>query len=157
MGQALGVWPGSCAPRWKGTLGMSLLGWGKPGFRSAPLPTDPRPRFPVQAHVWLVSMLQLPLLASPALSSRIFTLILGSYQALFAPGSALDLSGVSQGPSHSARGRVGGMEPWQPEPRGPLSWPGATAGRPGSHFGSRHLHLQNESLAHPLHLRGRLP
>lgn len=114
---------------------MSLLGWGKPGFRSAPLPTDPRPHFPVRAHAWLVSTLQLPLLASPALSSRIFTLILGSYQALFAPGSAPDLSGVSQGPSHSARGRVGGTEPWQPAPRGLLSWPGATAGKPGSHFG----------------------
>lgn len=40
-----GLWGFSRATEWKGTLGMSLFSWGKPGFRRAPLPSDPPAAF----------------------------------------------------------------------------------------------------------------
>lgn len=108
--------------------GHTWLGGGKPGFRNAPLPTDPSALHPIHACACLVSMPELPMLSfllSPLTShpdSWPWPSPPCSRKCPHPLWSAL----VSQGPGHSARGRVGGVEPWQPGPKGLFSWPGAT-------------------------------
>lgn len=116
-----GLWGFSRATEWKGTLGTSLFSWGKPGFRRAPFPVTLLPHFLLHALslAWfhtgaaktltpalaLTSYPDFRLLPSPA-CSRMYPLT-----ALVCPGLLRFGVGYSQGPRHSVRGRVGGMEP----------------------------------------------
>lgn len=130
-------------------LGMSLLGWAKPGSRNAPLPIDPPAPLSCSCTCLACFHAGAAIAHNPLSLPSHLTLTPGSCQALLAPGSAPDFSGLPWSCKLvSARTpdiqRQGGV------------WHGALAaramgavflarghstGKAGFHFGFQRLHL----------------
>lgn len=130
--------------------GMSLPGWGKPGFRSAPSPLTPCPVFLLVCPPGLFPCWNSP--DSAVHSPSHLTLTSGSCQVLLAPGSGPNRSGLpwslsfqswcQPGPQ-SFHKRVGRWHrALAARAEGALFLArGHSAGKSGSRYGSQHLHL----------------
>lgn len=133
-------------------LGTSLLGWGKPGSGSAPLPSEPPAPLSCSRTCLACFHAGAAIARTPCSLLSHVTPTPGSCQALLAPGNTPDLSGlpwsrklvparapVIQSFSDRECGWHGALV--ARTKRAVFLARGHSAGKSGSHFGSQRLHL----------------